>query len=48
MANEEALRGELKALIVRALRLDGLTTERLTDDSALFGGEFGLDSVDAL
>jgi acyl carrier protein len=48
MANEEALRGELKALIVRALRLDGLTSERLTDDSLLFGGDFGLDSVDAL
>jgi acyl carrier protein len=42
MANEEALRAELKALIVRALRLDGLTSERLTDDSVLF------DSVDAL
>lgn len=48
MANEEVLRGELKALIVQALRLDGLTTERLTDDSVLFGGDFGLDSVDAL
>lgn len=48
MKNEEELRKELKDLIVRALRLEGLTTERIGDDTPLFGGGLGLDSVDAL
>lgn len=48
MANDEELRKELRELIVRALKLEGLTTERFTDDTIIFGGELGLDSVDAL
>lgn len=48
MANEEELRKQLKELIVRALRLDGVTAERFHDDTIIFGGELGLDSVDAL
>jgi acyl carrier protein len=43
-----ALRSNLKRLIVETLHLDGLTPERLDDDAPLFGGDFGLDSVDAL
>lgn len=48
MVNEEELRKQLKEVIVRALRLDGLTSERFHDDTIIFGGELGLDSVDAL
>lgn len=48
MVNEEELRKQLKALIVGALRLDGVTAERFHDDTIIFGGELGLDSVDAL
>ncbi len=48
MVNEVALRQELKALIVQTLRFEGLTTDRLADDTPLFGEGLGLDSVDAL
>lgn len=42
------LRENLKRLIVESLRLDGLTTDKIGDDTPLFGEELGLDSVDAL
>jgi acyl carrier protein len=42
------LRENLKRLIVESLRLDGLTTDKIADDTPLFGEELGLDSVDAL
>ena len=48
MVNEVELRQELKALIVKTLRFEGLTTDRLADDTPLFGEGLGLDSVDAL
>lgn len=48
MVNEVALRQELKELIVRTLRFEGLTTDRIADDTPLFGDGLGLDSVDAL
>lgn len=48
MVNEVELRQELKALIVKTLRFEGLTTDRLADDTPLFGDGLGLDSVDAL
>ena len=48
MVNEAELRQELKALIVRTLRFEGLTADRLADDTPLFGEGLGLDSVDAL
>lgn len=47
MAQHE-IRSNLKRLVVQALNLDGLTPERITDDEPLFGGNLGLDSVDAL
>lgn len=39
---------ELKQLIIDELGLDGVSADSLGDDDALFGGELGLDSVDAL
>ena len=42
------LRQDLKRLIVESLRLEGLTTDKIGDDTPLFGEELGLDSVDAL
>lgn len=38
----------LKRMIVEGLKLDGLDPESIADDQPLFGGELGLDSVDAL
>ena len=48
MADPAALRRNLKRLIVESLRLDGLTIDKIHDDTPLFGDELGLDSVDAL
>lgn len=48
MVDHISLRENLKRLIVESLRLDGLTTDRISDDTPLFGEELGLDSVDAL
>ncbi|MCC6991780.1 MAG: acyl carrier protein [Acidobacteria bacterium] len=48
MLNESELRQELKTLIVQTLRFEGLTIDRLADDTPLFGEGLGLDSVDAL
>lgn len=39
---------ELKRLIVESLQLDGVDPDSIGDDDPLFGGELGLDSVDAL
>lgn len=38
----------LKKLIIASLNLDGVTPDAIGDDDPLFGGELGLDSVDAL
>jgi acyl carrier protein len=38
----------LKRLVVEGLKLDGLDPESIGDQQPLFGGELGLDSVDAL
>ena len=38
----------LKEMIVRVLRLEGVTPDRIPDEEPLFGGPLGLDSVDAL
>lgn len=48
MPSEIQLRQELKELIIDRLRLDGLTADRIGDDTPLFGQGLGLDSVDAL
>lgn len=48
MVDHTSLRQNLKRLIVESLRLDGLSTDKISDDTPLFGDELGLDSVDAL
>ncbi len=48
MLGEREMRQELKRLIVERLRLEGLTPDRIGDDTPLFGDGLGLDSVDAL
>lgn len=48
MLVESPTRAELKALIVKALNLDGITPESIADDAPLFDQGLGLDSVDAL
>jgi len=48
MAAHDAIRTNLKKLIVTTLNLDGLTPELIADDEPLFGTGLGLDSVDAL
>ncbi len=44
----QALRTELKALIVRELNLEGRDPSSIVDDAPLFGDGLGLDSLDAL
>lgn len=42
------LREQLKELIVRVLMLEGVSPDDIATDAPLFGGDLGLDSVDAL
>ena len=42
------LKEDLKHQIIEVLNLEDLTVEDITDDAPLFGGEIGLDSIDAL
>jgi len=44
----EQLIRELKEEIIKALNLEEMTPEDISDDDALFGGGLGLDSIDAL
>lgn len=44
----QALRTELKALIVKELNLEGRDPSSIVDDAPLFGEGLGLDSLDAL
>lgn len=39
---------ELAELIVSSLNLEDLSPEEIEPESQLFGGEYGLDSIDAL
>jgi acyl carrier protein len=48
MLDDATLKADLKRLIVQRLRLEGLTPEKIGDDTQLFGDGLGLDSVDAL
>ena len=42
------LENEIKALIVGAVDVDGLTVESIASEDALFGDGVGLDNIDAL
>lgn len=46
--DEKELIEELKILIIEKLRLEGIKPEDIKDEEPLFGGDLGLDSVDAL
>lgn len=45
---EKELIEELKKLIIEKLRLEGVKPEDINEEAQLFGGDLGLDSVDAL
>ncbi len=43
-----SLENELKAMIVKELKLDDVDPEQIKDDDPLFGEGLGLDSLDAV
>jgi acyl carrier protein len=48
MAEQTAAQHELATLIVQSLNLESVAPEQIGPDAPLFGGELGLDSIDAL
>jgi acyl carrier protein len=48
MAEQTSAQHGLATLIVECLNLDAVTPEQIDPDAPLFGGELGLDSIDAL
>jgi acyl carrier protein len=48
MAEQTAAEHELAMLIVASLNLETVTPEQIDPEAPLFGGELGLDSIDAL
>jgi acyl carrier protein len=48
MSDTPAIRSRIKNLLVDALHLEGVVPSEIADDAPLFGGDLGLDSVDAL
>jgi len=42
------IRQKLKTLLVDHLNLQDVTAEQIQDDAPLFGGDIGLDSLDAV
>lgn len=48
MAEQTAAQHELATLIVESLNLEAVTPEQIDPEMPLFGGELGLDSIDAL
>lgn len=48
MAEQTAAEHELATLIVESLNLETVTPAQIGPDAPLFGGELGLDSIDAL
>lgn len=48
MAEQTAVQHELAILIVQSLNLESVTAEQIEPDAPLFGGDLGLDSIDAL
>ena len=48
MDNVEALKQEVKAMIVEVLSLDDVTPDEIESDAPLFVEGLGLDSIDAL
>jgi acyl carrier protein len=48
MLEQTAAQNELATLIVACLNLETVTPEQIDPAAPLFGGELGLDSIDAL
>mgnify|MGYP001170155313 CR=1 FL=1 len=48
MAEQTEAQHELATLVVECLNLEDVAPESLDPDAPLFGGELGLDSIDAL
>lgn len=48
MTDQRATRDRLKAILIEALNLEGMSPDEIGDDEPLFGEGLGLDSVDAL
>jgi acyl carrier protein len=48
MAEQTAVQKELATLMVECLNLETVSPEQIDPDAPLFGGELGLDSIDAL
>ena len=48
MAEQTTAQHELATLIVECLNLEAVTPAQIDPDAPLFGGELGLDSIDAL
>lgn len=48
MAEQTAAQHELATLIVASLNLEAVSADQIEPDAPLFGGDLGLDSIDAL
>ena len=48
MAEQTAAQHELATLVVECLNLEDVNAAQIDPDAPLFGGELGLDSIDAL
>ena len=48
MAEQTAAQHELATLIVQSLNLESVPPEQIDPEAPQFGGELGLDSIDAL
>ncbi|MEO7754994.1 MAG: phosphopantetheine-binding protein, partial [Dokdonella sp.] len=47
-ASQTPAEQELATLLVESLNIDWVKPEQIDPDAALFGGDLGLDSIDAL
>ncbi|MFC4526133.1 acyl carrier protein [Dyella halodurans] len=48
MAEQSTPQHQLATLIVECLNLEAVTPDQIDPDAPLFGGDLGLDSIDAL
>lgn len=48
MAQQTPAQHELATLIVECLNLEAVSADQIEPDAPLFGGDLGLDSIDAL
>lgn len=48
MAEQTTAQHELATLIVESLNLEAVTADQIEPEAPLFGGDLGLDSIDAL